>query len=280
MLSRASRPGMVEAEAPATRGSAPRVLAATLYCEMCGDFTSHRILRIDPSRRDGLGTVRGTARCRACEWTHPFESRPPSRVKVAQIVSAGTSSERTQIELPSHVTVEVGSGVPGSDEPLRIRRIDTRTGAQANAASTDEVATLWVVRDEGAVVPVSILEGRITRPARLVVPPETTYEVGGRVTLEEGALEVVALRARGKTWRRPGDAFPAGEVQRLYARRTESPPAGRRDWRTGRGRPSSFESSTSRSPRSRSSPGVRRTRTSPRARTADAGAMVQRSASL
>jgi len=252
------------AAAPGGRGSAPRLFAATLFCEMCDDLTPHRILRMDPTRRAGSGPVQGTARCRVCQWTHRFESRPPERVEVAQIVSAGRTSVRSRVELPAHVRVQVGSAVPGSDEPLRVRRIDTRSGDRVIGTLSDDVETLWVVRDEGAVVPVSIVEGRFTRATRLVVPPTTLFEVGGRVTADGTALDIVALRARGKTWRLPGDAFPAEDVQRLYGRRTERPPAGSRPWSSGRGRPSSFASSTSRSPRSRSSPGVRRNRTSPR----------------
>lgn len=271
---------MDEPDAPPTvaaRGASPRVFAATLFCEMCDGLTPHRILRMDAPRRTGAGAVRGTARCRVCQWTHGFESRPPGRVEVSRIVSTGKLSERSRIELPAHSHVQVGSGIPGSEENFRIRRIDTRTGARVRAASTDDVATLWVVRDEGAVVLVSIVEGRFTRASRLVVPPETVFEVGGRMVADGIALDIVALRAKGTTWRRPGDRFAAREVQRLYGRRTDSPPAGRRDWSTGRGRPSSFESSTSRSPRSRSSPGPIRTRTSPRARTAGGGATVHRS---
>lgn len=251
--------------------------AGSLWCENCGTETPHRVLRTDPVRRDGSGSVQGTARCQVCRWTHRFESRPEGRVEVSQVVSVGGTSAHSRIELPAHVRVQVGSGVPGSGEPLRVQRIDTRDGRRVRAAQAEEVLTLWAVREVGAIVPVSIIEREQTRAARLVVPRETPYEVGGRLTIEGTPLDIVALRAKGATWRRKGDRFLAGEVQRIYGRRTVSPPAGRSDWRRGRGRPSSFESSTSRAPRSRSSPGARRTRTSPRARTADGGATVHRS---
>jgi len=266
-----------ESAPESTRGPSPRVFAATLFCEMCNGLTPHRILRMDPTRRSGTGPVGGTARCRVCQWTHRFESRSPERVEVAQIVSAGRTSARSRVQLPAHIQVEVGSAVPGTDEPYRVRRIDTNDGRRVISASTDDVATLWVVRDEGAVVPVSIVEGRFTRAVRLVVPRGTVFAVGTRVTAQGTPLDIVALRARGRTWRLDGDAFPAEEVQRVYGRRTERPPAGSRDWSRGRDSPSSFESSTSRSARSRSSPGVRRTRTSPSARTAEGGATVHRS---
>jgi len=257
--------------------AATRLLAAELFCETCGRETVHRILRIDRSSRPGATAIRGTARCRECRWTHPFESVVPREVEVMRMVSEGDRTDRERIFLPVHHRVQVGSSLPGAAAPLLVRRIDTRDGRQVGSAAPEQIATVWTTRDVGAVVRVSVIEGRFTRTARLVVPPETPYAVGERVSVDGTRLEVIALRARGRTWRRPGDAFPAAEVQRLYARRTVIPPAGRRDWRSERGRPSSVASSTSRAGRSRSGPGVRRTRTAPSARTALGGAQVHRS---
>ncbi len=266
----------VEPHEPSVRSS-PTVLSAMLFCENCGRSTPHRVLKLQRPAAKGNGGARGIARCRECRLTHPFASTPKGRVDIALVVSVGPTSDRRLIRLPRSRTVQVGTGIPESSEPVRVQRIDTRDGRQASSASTDDIATLWAVREVGAVVPVSIVEGPRTRARRLAVSPETRYEVGGRVTVDGIRLDVVALRARGRTWRRPGDAFVARDVQRIYGRRIAIPPAGNRDWRRGRGRPRSFASSTSRSRRSRSSPGVRRTRTVPSARTADGGATVQRS---
>lgn len=199
----------------------PRLSAAVLYCENCGADTHHRILRLDRTTRAGTGRVRGVARCRECRWTHPFESMTPDRVTVAQILSIGRTSERSLIELPAHHPLEVGSALPDSSGTIRIQRLDTRDGRQVPSASSDEVSTVWAVRDVGATVPVSIVEGRRTRATRLIVPRDTRYAVGDRLTVSDTRLDIVALRARGRTWRRAGDEFPADEVQRLYCR----PPA-------------------------------------------------------
>lgn len=91
-----------------------------------------------------------------------------------------------------------------------------------------------------------------------MVPPDTPIEVGASLQLEERTVTVVGIRAKGSTWRRPGDRFVAGEVMRVYARREAMPPAGRSDWSRSREMPSSRTSSTSMSFRRRSSPGVRR----------------------
>ena len=172
--------------------------------------------------------------------------------------------------------MQVGTGVPGSPDALRIHRIETRSGTSPSEARAEEVATLWVTRDVGAVVPISIVVGARTRTLKNTWPPETILEVGARLDLEGSEVRIVGLRALGRTWRRFGDRFRAFEVARVYARLTEIPPAGRRDWSRGRAMPSSRTSSASRSERSRSGPGVRTTRTVPRRRTASGGAAVHR----
>jgi uncharacterized Zn finger protein len=196
---------------------------------------------------------------------------------VPVIVSEGPRSIRRIMALPPGAVLRLGTRIPGLDEALLPRRIDGRDGRAVLSARADEVATVWATADAGAVIRVSVIEGATTRPARLVAPPTRSFTVGDEVTVDGYRLSIVALRARGRTWRRPGDAFSAAEVQRLYGRRTATPPAGSRDWRTDRETPRSRASSSSIRGRSRSSPGVTRTRTSPRARTAASGAAVQRS---
>jgi uncharacterized Zn finger protein len=266
---------------PGTPKEAPspepgRLLSATLPCETCGRDTPHRILRLVSRPGAASGDLRGIARCRECRWTHPFEVVGPSSVEVTAVVSEGPRSEPRRASLPRGRRVQVGTGVPGSSDGLRIHRIETRSGRSVPEALAEEVSTLWVTRNVGAVVPVSIVEGARTRTVKNPWPPETLLEVGARIRLDRTDLFIVGLRAHGRTWRRPGDRFPAREVGRVYARRTEIPPAGRRDWSSGRGMPSSRTSSISRSDRSRSGPGVSRTRTVPRRRTASLGAAVHR----
>jgi len=253
------------------------VHSAVLLCENCGARTPHRILAWDRRARRPGAAARGTARCRVCRFTHPFVSETERTHVVAVVRSDGPVSERSRTSLPVGHTLQVGHRLPGATEAWRVLRIDRRDGRSVPSAPVEQIATVWARRDRGTVVPVSIVEGRRTRAARLLTPPGTEFEVGGRVTVDGLRLEIAALRADGKTWHHPGATFAAREVERIYGRRTVSPPAGRSDWRRERESPSSFASSTSRAARSRSSPGVRRTRTDPSARTASGGAAVQRS---
>lgn len=251
--------------------------SALLYCEPCGTETPHRIFRVRRGARAGRGVLEGVARCRQCRTTHPFESRPEVRTELTVIVSDGPRSTRERASLPPDAVLRLGAPIPGLEETILVRRLDTRDGKVRSGERVAQVTTVWATRDLGTVVRVSVIEGRLTRPSRIVVPPETSFEVGGEVKVEGEMLTISALRAQGHTWRLPGDRFPAADVQRLYGRRTDRPPAGRSAWSSDRSIPSSRTSSSSRIERSRSSPGVTRQRTTPRARTDASGAAVQRS---
>lgn len=246
-----------ERELPSSR--VPRLYAASLYCENCGEETPHRLLRLASVNPRHPGTLSGTARCRKCEWTHRFSVHGSPEVEVAQVISEGPRSVHQRGSLPAVGRVELGFPWPGSAEPLRVVRIETRKRKSATSARPEEIATVWMVRDHGAVVPVSVIEGARTWTDRLTLPHDSRLTVGEALSVGGNRLRIVALRARGRTWRLPEDVFVASDVQRIYARRMESPPAGRRPWRRGRGTSSSRERETSTSERSRSGPGARTT---------------------
>jgi len=252
-----------------------RLGAAVLYCENCGTDTVHRILRLAPVRRPTRGHLTGTARCRKCDWTHRFDVVPPANVEIAEVVSDGPKSTHRRVSIPASGRVEVGGRVPGSDEPVQVQRIETRSGRSVSSARPAQIATVWLTRNLGTVVPVSVVEGARTWTDRLILPPHSRLTVGDPLTVQGNALRIVGLRAQGRTWRLPEDGFAAVEVQRVYARRTDSPPAGRRPWSTVRDRPSSRARETSTSDRVRSGPGESRTRSFPRVRRAEGGAAVQ-----
>ena len=248
-----------------------------LYCENCGKETPHRLLRAKRSSGASPTSVSGVARCRICRWTHPFSSTSERSVEAAVIVSQGARSERRRVPLPRRLTVAVGTRISDRGVALRITRIEQRGGRSVETSPAPEIATLWAVEGDETVVPVSVVEGPRTSARVLRLSPSSRLEVGAKLEIEGEAILIVGVRARGRTWRVIGDAFAATEVQRVYGRRMLRPPAGRRDWSNEREIPRSRASSTSFSARSRSSPGVRRTATLPRAAIATGGAATHRS---
>jgi uncharacterized Zn finger protein len=255
---------------------ASRLGTATLYCESCRAETLHRVLRLDRGT-GGPRSLAGVARCRECRWTHRFVSVQGATAPVVVVLSHGSRSERRAVEIEASAEVRVGGRLPGFEPGSVVRRIDLRAGGGRDVALAHEVGTVWAVAEGARTVRLAVMSGSRSTTERLAAPPGARFAVGEIVRARSGPVTVVGLRARSRTWRRPGDAFPAEEVGVVYGRRTEIPPAGRRDWSRGRGTPSSRANSISAAARSRSSPGRRRKRTVPRARTADGGATERNS---
>jgi len=245
--------------------------AAELYCENCSALTLHRILRLE---RAGASprALQGIARCRRCRWTHPFVSARPATGSVEVVVSSGGTSTPRSVALAPSRLLRVGEPLDAARPGAVVRRIDLARGGRAEEAVARDIRTVWLVAPGAPSVRLAVMEGARSTTERVPVDPRAVLRVGGAIRSRRGPMTIVALRARAQTWRRPDDAFPAGEVSVVYARRTVSPPAGSSPWRRERGTPSSRASSTSRSPRSRSSPGRSRNRASPRARSAVGGA--------
>jgi uncharacterized Zn finger protein len=253
------------AESEPTGPSGARIHAAELYCEVCGRETPHRILRLGTSGRSGAtGAIRGTARCRECHVTHSFLESPERMASFALIVSDGVRSTRERLALPGATVVTLHERLPDVERPLLVRKIDRADGRSVRTGRARDISTVWTVPDLGAMIPISIVEGRRTRSTRQQFSPELEMEVGDALRVEWETMSISALRARGHTFRKPGERFPASEVSRIYARRTVSPPEGSIPWSRSRFIPRARASSTSRSARSFSSPGDKRKRSSPR----------------
>ncbi len=265
-------------DAPNERPAPSALGAAVLFCETCGKDTVHRILHVEAARRTGpRRAVSGVARCRECRWTHAFVSVRARPKELELIVSEGERSRRGSLPLAPSERLRVGEPIPGLSPLATVTKLDLARGGTAAEAVAEDVATVWATSEAHRHVRVAVMVGSRSTTKRLPWRADLRLTVGDPLALEELRLTIVGLRARGHTWRRPGDSFPASEVAVVYARRAEIPPAGRSAWRRERGIPSARASSTSSATRSRSSPGVRRYRTVPRARTAAGGAAVQRS---
>jgi uncharacterized Zn finger protein len=254
------------------RPSATTIRSATMACEVCGTETPHRILRVATA---SAGGVEGIARCSTCRWTHPFRESAPVLREVWVIRSDGPTSVRVRTALPPGTEVRLHEHFPGSDPPTIVRRIEAPGGKLKRIALPSEIATVWTVLDRGNEIPVSLILGLITRRSLWAPAPGVAVTVGERLEVDGQATFIVGFRARARTWRHPGDSMPAEEVTRVYARITDNPPAGNSGWSTDRETPSSFDSSTSRAPRSRSGPGRRIAKIVPRIRKARGGATVQ-----
>lgn len=242
-----------------TGDAGAEIRRATLYCETCGEATPHRILRVDRRGRSAATRgLTGIARCQRCRITRPFASTPEKTAELDAIASDGAASVRHRLRLPHGVVLRVGETVDVGGAPMRLTRLERPNGRAVAEAAVEQLATAWGTREVERHLRLALIEGARSRTVRLPASAVARYEVGAPFRLGGVALVIVALRARGHTWRRPGDAFGPDEVSVVYARRAAMPPAGRSRWSNERGIPSSRTSSSSVRARSRSSPGVRR----------------------
>lgn len=268
---------MAAAPSPPAGELPTAVHAGDLFCDVCQEVTPHRILRTGAVAQGGAPrTVSGTARCRRCKWVHPFVLAPRRSVVRRLVISEGSRSESEELELDPTTLLRVGANVPGKRPEVRILRLDTTDDRSASEATAERIRTIWTRPVAGRSLPVSIVEGRRTRAARVPEEPGRSYEIGGELLVEGLPCVISAMRADGTTWHDPGRSFPGEAVERLYVRRMARPPAGRSDWRSDRETESSRASSTSSAGRSRSSPGIRIIRSRPRERRASGGAADQR----
>lgn len=245
--------------------AADRVHSAELYCENCGRPTAHRLLRVR-SRRTGRTTLtEGLARCRECRWTHPFSSMQREPVVVRAVVSQGPGSRSTRFSFDPQRLLQVGDRLDGPDGPVQIRRLESADGRSRPRLRAEEAATLWLVSAGPAAIPISIVEGRITRAATLDSSGIDTIGLGDELRVQGERLVITAVRLGGRTVRQADGPLPADRVERIYARRKANPPAGSIGWRVARDRPRALASSTSWEARSRSSSGRRTKSSSPRA---------------
>lgn len=274
---------MTDPEEPSASESGRRTSATAavhsgvLACEVCGRDTPHRILHVESGSPGGALT--GIARCQVCRTVHRFQILRARTREVRVIASDGPASRTLVASVPLDRTWVPGDRLQVGSEELVVRKIESTKGRPMPSARTAKVAAFWATVDRGAVVPVSLIEGRHTSARRLLLRPETPITVGSPLEVDHERVRVSALRADGRTWARPGDSFPAARVQRVYARRNDSPPAGNRGWSSPRPSSSSTASARSVSSRVRSSPGTRTARRVPRERSAEGGATLQSSTS-
>lgn len=249
-----------------------RIHSAQVFCEVCERETAHRVFRL---RGGGGGALSGTGRCSVCRTTHAFEIRESRRLQVRRVHSEGARTAFGTLSLSPALELVKGELLLGAEPPGRIQRIELHHGSSADRARAREVATVWTVPPAPGEIRVSIIEGATTRSSRLPVVPGSSVAIGAVLMVDSMRLIVAGIRTAGRTMRRGDRPVPVESIERLYARRISSPPAGSSDWRRSRDRPSAPASSTSRAFRSRSSPGRRRNRTAPRARSAAGGATDQ-----
>jgi predicted Zn finger-like uncharacterized protein len=179
-----------------------------------------------------------TVRCGECGHTHKVDLTPEPTVDLDAVVSQSGESFAARTEAPAEETLAVGEEfVLETDEAIlvvRITDLELSGDRRTDAAPAEEVSTVWT-RAVGNVeldVTVHPADGarEETESLALQVPGDDEYVVGETIDLgeKEATIEGLYLRsdASGYDYDKldyDGDAAPAKDIERVYARATKAP---------------------------------------------------------
>jgi uncharacterized Zn finger protein len=203
---------------------AERVAVACPGCSP-GEATVHEVL----STGGGLFTVR----CAECGHVHKEEPPGEETVDRTVVVSQEGESTTATLAMPADETVRVGEEfVVDTDEAIlgvRVTAIEVGPEERVEAATPREIETVWTRAVDNVTVDVTLHpEGGghdETRSVEVPVPGDEEFVVGERETFGEEAFVVEGIVVRGdasgyprRKLDRRGDAVPAKDVARVYAR--------------------------------------------------------------
>ena len=187
---------------------------------------------------DVLSTGGGRLTVRCAECGHVHKARPPAEGTVtrAVIVSQDGESFRTSVEAPPDERVSVGEEfVVDTEEAILVRITDLEVGGErrVESAAVGDVETFWTRAVDNVRVNVTVhpTDGRRdrTRSLSVGVPGDHEFEVGTTEAFGDERFEVEGLHVRADATGyptpkldRPGDAAPAKDLNRVYARDVRS----------------------------------------------------------
>lgn len=178
-----------------------------------------------------------TVTCTECGHTHKTNSPSPEFVDRDVIVSHEGDSFTTTIEAPLRETVQVGEEfiIDNDDVLLAVRITDLELGPEqrVNQATVEDVTTFWTRAVDNVYVNVTVhpADGKRqeSRSIEFGVPGDHEFEVGSREAHGDLTMEITGLVIRDDAIDYPttkldrrGDAAPAKDIKRMYAKDTRS----------------------------------------------------------
>jgi len=202
--------------------STERVPATCPSCSPDAE-TVHEVLR-----SGGQATVR----CTECDHVHKTRIEREQTATIDVVVSQGGESTTATADVPVEETLSAGDEfVLETDVAImtvRITSLELDEGGRSESATAEDVATIWT-RDVGNVevdVTLHPKEGvdDETRSVAVPVPGDREFTVGETAEIGDEEFTVEQLLPRDDAGydldqlERPGDALPAKDCKRVYAR--------------------------------------------------------------
>jgi len=185
-----------------------------LRCEDCGVVGAHRVLRGRVGGRDEV-VFDGVVKCVACGRVRHVVTREPRPLLISVIVSTGSRSSRTTVEVGPEEILRVGGELDLPEGRVRITAIESADRRVPEAAAA-AVQAVWAVKLGKVRVPVSVTLGSRTTSRQVLAAPDEEFLVGDIIELESTKAVIHSIRTRRRTLRT--GAAPAADIVRVYGR--------------------------------------------------------------
>lgn len=189
--------------------------ALSLYCENCGEYTLHRVIKGKIKDRNGR-TLEVVARCTVCDSTYTgIIKAPPSR-KVPLVISDWENSHRTKIDLPEDEVIRVGDELLTDEDTILVTAIELR-GKRVQSARVSNIETIWAKLFNSVLVPVSVNRGARTVADTIEAVPEEEFYIGDTIQVKNKNCVIHQIMdSNGRMLRKGG--IMAKNIKRVYAR--------------------------------------------------------------
>lgn len=192
--------------------------AVTATCPSCGEQSIHSVLHGRVGEKGIEQTLEATVRCEECSHTYHLVQRTARDVPVPVIISAGSTSRRTSVELPGDedVTVEEGLIVDGLN--CRVTGIESKDMKRVEGAAVKDVLTLWVKEFEELPIGFAINLDHKTISKVIPATPETEFTVGEERVFGRLRVTVHAIKTKERLVKR--GTVEAADIVRVFAKPT------------------------------------------------------------
>ncbi len=189
--------------------------ALSLYCEECGEYTLHRVIKGKIKDKNGR-TLEVVARCTVCDSTYSGVIKAPPSREVPLIISDMENSHRTSIDLPEGEVIRVGDELLTDDDTILVTAIELR-GRRVRSAKVSNIETIWAKLFNSVLVPVSVNRGARTVADTIEAVPEEEFYIGDTIQVKNNNCVIHQIMDTNGRMLRKGGVM-ARDIKRVYAR--------------------------------------------------------------
>ena len=191
-----------------------------LECQKCGESCLHEVLRGKAGSRQKI-TLSCTVKCTQCGTVRKEVVQEDKPKKIRIIVSENNKSFRSTVEYPADEIIHIDDVFMFEQYEVKVTSIETDQ-KRPRSAKASKITTLWVIRYDYVLIPVSIRMGERTSSRNIRTSPKDDFSIGDEIRLEGQKYIIDKIKISGLTVSRLGRGAFASEIQRIYVKK---PPA-------------------------------------------------------